>query len=138
MKKARPVVRNNAKNVVDNLYRAIKLGQFISTLLLPILLFQNAYACEEDAAIDDGRLLAFARDKGNCLACHAISGGTRMGDIGPPLRDIQSRFPTRQLLREQIWDAGKLNPKSLMPPFGRNKILTECEIEAVVSFVHQL
>ncbi len=85
-----------------------------------------------------GRELAFARDKGNCLACHVIAGGTQMGDIGPPLININTRFPDRQRLRDQIWDASQFNHASLMPPFGRHKILNDQEIDAIVDYLYTL
>lgn len=90
----------------------------------------------ETAASARGRELAFARDKGNCLACHVIAGGTQMGDIGPPLVAIAERFPDRRRLRDQVWDAGQFNEQSLMPPFGRHEILSEQEIDAVVEFLY--
>ncbi len=85
-----------------------------------------------------GRELAFARDKGNCLACHVIAGGTQMGDIGPPLAAMRSRFPTRRRLFDQIWDAGQFNELSLMPPYGRHEILNQSEIDAIVEFLYTL
>ena len=85
-----------------------------------------------------GRELAFARDKGNCLACHVMAGGTQMGDIGPPLVGIAARFPVRKRLRDQIWDAGQFNDQSLMPPFGRHEILNGREIDAIVEFLYTL
>ena len=96
----------------------------------------NATGGDQDHAI--GRHLAFARDKGNCLACHVIAGGTQMGDIGPPLAGIAARFPDRQRLYDQIWDAGRFNNPSLMPPFGRHEILSDGEIDAIVQFLYTL
>lgn len=87
---------------------------------------------------DQGRELAFARNKGNCLACHVIAGGSQMGDIGPALFDINIRFPDRRRLRDQIWDASEFNPVSLMPPFGRHKILSDSEIDAIVEYLYTL
>lgn len=85
-----------------------------------------------------GRALAFARDKGNCLACHVIDGGTQMGDIGPPLAGMRERYPDRARLLAQIWDPGRFNAGSLMPPYGRHEILTREEIEAIVDFLYSL
>ena len=82
-----------------------------------------------------GRTLAFARDKGNCLACHVIAGGTQMGDIGPPLAGMRERYPDRARLLAQLWDPGRFNAGSLMPPYGRHEILTDQEIEAAVAKV---
>ena len=87
---------------------------------------------------DRGRDLAFARDKGNCLACHVIAGGEQMGDIGPPLTKIRARFPDRRRLRAQIWDAREFNEKTLMPPYGSHDMLSGSEIDAVVEFLYEL
>jgi len=89
-------------------------------------------------AAANGRDLAFARDKGNCLACHVIAGGSQMGDIGPALVGIKARFPDRPRLREQIWDASIFNQGSLMPPFGRHGILSDREIDAIVEYLYTL
>lgn len=85
-----------------------------------------------------GKHIAFARDKGNCLACHEIEDGEFPGNIGPPLKDLAQRFKTKQTLRAQIWDATKLNPQTSMPPFGRNRILTDSEIDQVVDYLWTL
>jgi sulfur-oxidizing protein SoxX len=88
--------------------------------------------------IEQGRDLAFKRSKGNCLACHYIEGGELMGNYGPPLLAMKVRYPDREVLRAQIWDAAKKNPDTRMPPFGRNHILTEEEIDLVTDFIHTL
>jgi len=37
-----------------------------------------------------------------------------------------------------VFDETKRNPLTVMPPFGRNRILTEKEINAVVDFLQTL
>jgi len=89
----------------------------------------------------DGRSLAFDKKKGNCLACHAIPGDPKAeaaGNIGPPLVNMKARYPDRAKLRAKIWDATVTNPDTVMPPFGRNKILTEKEIDLVTDYVQGL
>ncbi len=76
-----------------------------------------------------GETLAFDRSKGNCLTCHDIKGGDAPGNVGPPLSDMKSRYPDRKELAAIIFDETKRNPLTVMPPFGRNLILTEQEIE---------
>ena len=88
--------------------------------------------------IEQGRLLAFERRKGNCLACHLIDGGELAGTYGPPLVMMKARFPDRDVLRAQIWDASMRMPSTRMPPFGRHRILTEDEIDLIVDFVLSL
>lgn len=97
----------------------------------------SGLADEGDALsdVERGRQLAFDRRKGNCLACHVIEGGELAGNYGPPLLMMKVRFPDRDVLREQVWDAEERNPETRMPPFGRHKILTEEEIDLVVEYL---
>jgi sulfur-oxidizing protein SoxX len=88
--------------------------------------------------VDQGRALVFDSGRGNCLACHEIEGAELAGNVGPPLRGMRERFPDRASLREQIWDAGRRNSGTIMPPFGRHQILTEDEIDKLVEFMYTL
>ena len=90
------------------------------------------------SAVEEGREIAFDRRKGNCIACHVMAGATLPGTVGPPLVGMKARYPDRETLRMQIRDATQLNPRSLMPPFGRHRILTEDEIDKVVEYVLSL
>jgi len=83
-----------------------------------------------------GQALAFDRSKGNCLTCHDIKGGDAPGNVGPPLADMKSRYPDRKELAAIIFDETKRNPLTVMPPFGRNLILTRQDIEAVIDFLY--
>jgi sulfur-oxidizing protein SoxX len=85
-----------------------------------------------------GQKLAFDRAKGNCLSCHDIKGGDLPGTIGPALNDIKSKYPDRNDLVAILTDETRRNPQTAMPPFGRNRILTEQEIEAIVDFLQTL
>jgi L-cysteine S-thiosulfotransferase len=88
--------------------------------------------------VSEGQKIAFDRGKGNCLTCHEIKGGDLPGTIGPSLRDIKSKYPDRNDLVAILNDETKRNPLTVMPPFGRNRILTEQEINAVVDFLQTL
>jgi len=83
-----------------------------------------------------GQTLAFDRSKGNCLTCHVIAGGDAPGNVAPPLADMKARFPDRNELTAIVYDETKRNPLTVMPPFGRNLILTHDEIEAVIDFLY--
>jgi len=83
-----------------------------------------------------GQVLAFDRSKGNCLTCHDIKGGDSPGNLGPSLADMKTRFPDRKELAAIVFDETKRNPQTVMPPFGRNLILTDGEIEAIVDFLY--
>lgn len=88
------------------------------------------------AAPSKGEELAFSRAKGNCLTCHEIKGGEAPGNIAPPLSDMKARFPDRKELIAIISDETKRNPQTVMPPFKRNLLLTDQEIEAIVDFLY--
>lgn len=89
-----------------------------------------------DSTVAEGQKLAFDRGKGNCLTCHDIKGGDAPGNVGPPLADMRTRFSDRKELRGIVFDETKRNPQTVMPPFGRNLILTDGEIEAIVDFLY--
>jgi sulfur-oxidizing protein SoxX len=86
----------------------------------------------------EGRKLAFDRGKGNCLSCHAIEGGELAGTIGPTLKGIKNKYPDRNELVAILTDETRRNPQTVMPPFGRNRILTSREIDAIVDFLQTL
>jgi L-cysteine S-thiosulfotransferase len=90
------------------------------------------------SAAAEGQKLAFDRTRGNCLSCHAIAGADLPGTIGPPLAGIKSKYPDRNELVAIVSDETRRNPSTMMPPFGRNRILTEREINAIVDFLETL
>ena len=90
------------------------------------------------SSVAEGQRLAFDRGKGNCLSCHEIKGADLPGTIGPALKDIRGKYPDRSDLVAILTDEPKRNPKTAMPPFGRNRILTEQEINAIVDFLQTL
>ena len=92
----------------------------------------------DNADITKGKELAFDRKKGNCLACHDITGGKLPGNIGPPLVAMKARFPDFNKLRNQISDARKNNPNTIMIPFGPHAVLSSKEIDLVAKFIHTL
>lgn len=88
-----------------------------------------------------GRALAIDVAKGNCLACHAVPGDPQAvtsANIGPPLVGIRSRFPQRERLLEQIRDPMQFNSETVMPPFGKHRILTDEEIDRIVDYLYIL
>ncbi len=100
----------------------------------------TAVASEPSAAtIEEGKKLAFSRSKGNCLACHAIKGGSMPGNIGPALVAMKLRYPDKQKLVKKIWGVPELTiPNSIMPPFGRHGILTDSEINTITDYIYTL
>lgn len=96
---------------------------------------------ENSTQLERGWCAAVDRKKGNCLACHAIiipkwpKGLPPSGNVGPPLVGMKMRFPEEAKLRDQIWDSTRANPNTQMPPFGRHRLLSEEEIDAIVAFL---
>jgi len=110
-----------------------------SALLVGVSLSTSvSIAAESGSNLEEGKELTFSRPKGNCLACHMIIGGASPGNIAPPLVAMQSRFPDKQTLKEQIWDASQKNPDTAMPLFGRHEVLTEAELNKVVDYIYSL
>jgi len=108
-----------------------------------LALFILLAACAETLEIpkerlSSGKALAFERNKGNCLACHALDDGDEPGNIGPPLAALQTRFKDKAQLRAQIYDATQFNPETSMPPFGRNHILSDDDIDRIVDYLWSL
>ena len=98
---------------------------------------QTASAADP-SVVAEGKKVSFHRKKGNCLACHKIKGGDLAGNIGPELVNMKARYPDKSKLRAQIWDATVMNPNTIMPPFGKHKMLSEKELDKVVEFIYTL
>ena len=111
----------------------LRQSQFILAAVAGAVMLGTSAVC---AAPSDGENLAFDRGKGNCLTCHEIKGGDAPGNIAPPLADMKTRFPDRKELVAIVSDETKRNPLTVMPPFKRNLILTDQEIEAIVDFLY--
>jgi sulfur-oxidizing protein SoxX len=107
-------------------------------LVLMIGVAASTVPARAQSAAAEGQKIAFDRGKGNCLTCHDIKGGDLSGTIGPALKDLKSKYPDRNDLIAIVTDETKRNPVTMMPPFGRNRILTEQEIDAIVDFLQTL
>ena len=115
----------------QQLFSVTRLSGAIGALM--ILVVTAAHA---QSPVSEGEKIAFDRSKGNCLTCHEIKGGDAPGNIGPPLADMKKRYPDRKQLVAIIYDETRRNPLTVMPPFGRNLILSETEINTLVDFLY--
>lgn len=109
--------------------------------LILIAGFAQTVRAEEPSKGPTGQELAFDNRKGNCLACHSVPGDPKAvtsANIAPPLISMKDRFPERGKLYAQIWDATKANVDTLMPPFGKHRILSDDEINKVVDYIYGL
>jgi sulfur-oxidizing protein SoxX len=107
-------------------------------VLLGSMTVLSTSALAEDDLVTQGKKIAEDRKKGNCFACHAYEGANLPGNIGPPLVAMKARFPDKQKLYDQIWDATKANPNTMMPPFGKHEVLSDKDIKAVTEWVYTL
>ena len=118
----------------------LKKSTFLLVLVTGLVVASQAMAAEGVKDLS-GRSIAFDNKKGNCLSCHAIPNDPKAespGNLAPPFIVMKDRFPSRDKLRAQIWDATQANPRTAMPPFGKHKILTEQEIDQVVEYIQSL
>jgi sulfur-oxidizing protein SoxX len=119
--------------ITNNITRKLMTAVLLSWVTM---LAGVSVASADDIAM--GKKVAFDRKKGNCLACHMIADGSLPGNIGPPLASMKARFPDKADLRAQIWDSTVANPNTIMPPFGKNQILSEKEVDLVTEFIYSL
>lgn len=82
-----------------------------------------------------GRQIASARNRGNCLACHVMKGGTQPGTRGPDLSLYGRAGHTDAETYAAVYDMRTRIADTLMPPFGTNEILGEQEIRDVVAYL---
>lgn len=119
-----------------HIFSAVSLSAMIGALALTAA--PVAMAAEGASVIEKGKAVSYDRKKGNCLACHMMDDGMLPGNIGPPLISMKLRYPDKAKLRDQIWDATAKNPNTIMPPFGRHKMLSEEEIDMITEYVYTL
>ena len=120
---------------------SIYLGPSLGLLVFAAAIGNSFPVLADQDRVATGARLAQDVAKGNCLACHAMPSDAKAvtsANIGPPLVAIQPRFPEREQLRRQVWDAGLTNPDTVMPPFGKHQILTTEEIDLIVDYLYTL
>ena len=113
-------------------------------IILGCIIFPFAAIALAQTAPLDGRALFVDQHKGNCAACHKTPTDAFLksaSTIGPPLESIKQKYATpadRVRLREAIRDLSNSNPDTIMPPYGKHRILTEVEINAIVVYLETL
>jgi len=89
---------------------------------------------------EKGKKLAFDRSRGgSCVACHVMGPSTPSlpGNVGPDLSEIGARRQDEWLFG-YVWDARNVNPGTVMPPWGTNRLFSIDEIKDIVSFLKTL
>jgi L-cysteine S-thiosulfotransferase len=85
--------------------------------------------------------LFLRNDKGGCASCHQLPEGAApasRADVGPRLEGTRMRALGRAGLRDVLTDPMRANPATVMPPYGRHRLLEPAEIERLVEFLHAL
>ena len=91
--------------------------------------------------VDKGRAIFLDERKGNCAACHKAPNDVNIkteSNIGMPLEAVKARYPDRAKLRDAIWDLSKSVPHTIMPPYGKNRILSDDEIDVLVIYLETI
>ena len=65
-------------------------------------------------------------------------GPATRADLGPRLEGARMRALGKAAVRDLIDDPMRANPDTVMPPFGRHRILERAEIDRLVEFLHAL
>ena len=89
---------------------------------------------------ENGKKVVESRSLGNCAACHVVPGMEFPGDVGPDLAKSMQNYSDkdRETVRQWVWDARELDPDTIMPPFGPNKILTKEQVDDIVEYLYSL
>jgi len=95
----------------------------------------SAAAESQDSNVAEGKRLTLEF----CQACHQYAGTDQAGTVAPPLVGMKARFPDRKKLHSIIYDPqAAMNKDTMMPPFGRNELLVDGEIEKIIDFLYTL
>ncbi len=107
-----------------------------------VLVLTLALASSFASAQSSGVPELFTRaDKGHCIACHQLPegvGSPTRASLGPALTGTRMRELRREGIREAIADPTRANPETVMPPFGKHRILDAADIDRLAEFLHAL
>jgi sulfur-oxidizing protein SoxX len=115
----------------------------VKLYLMSILMVPVYASAQANSNIETGFDIMTNKLSGNCLACHDLPGVSGVpSNFGPSLRGVGARRSQDELL-QWVVDARKINPETLMPPFGsseglskviqKRNLLSSTQIEKVVS-----
>ena len=106
-----------------------------------VFLFAFNNISQAESSIDRGREIAHDHFKGNCLACHQMpndKSAKSKANIAPALIDIKIKYPKKESLFNRIYDPTSINPNTIMPPYGKNSILSPQEISDLIDYLYTL
>ena len=111
----------------------------LDSLFVFMFAFNNI--AQTESSIDRGRQIAHDHFKGNCLACHQMpndKSAKSKANIAPALIDIKIKYPKKESLFNRIYDPTSINPNTIMPPYGKNSILSTQEISDLIDYLYTL
>jgi sulfur-oxidizing protein SoxA len=139
----------NLKWILSFLVGLLLLAQQSTAAFADDITLTTTSLTDQPGDPDRGRQIVLARDKGDCIICHAmpLPGRESHGTIGIPLDSVGERYSANEL-RLRVGDPKRLNPQSVMPAYFRvnglhhvlknyrgKPILTVQEIEDVVAYL---
>ena len=117
-------MKNSIKTALSIVTITVMMGGF----LIP----NNAIAGQKKAVTGKDLTVKF------CQACHYFAGTNQAGTVAPPLVGMKARFPDRKVIRDKVYDPHKQKTDTMMPPFGRNGLLNDKQIEMIIDYVYTL
>ena len=120
-----------------------KVVNLVIGILDSLFVFMFAFnnIAHAESSIDRGRVIAHDHFKGNCLACHQMpkdKSAKSKANIAPALIDIKIKYPEKESLFDRIYDPSSINPNTIMPPYGKNSILSTQEISDLIDYLYTL
>jgi len=96
-------------------------------------------AAASPSDIAAGKQLAFSRKDGNCVACHSLPGADMPGNVGPSLGPwIKQVFHSKEALVRYLYNPQATFSHTVMPPFGKNGMLSEKQLSQVADYLWSL
>ncbi len=85
--------------------------------------------------VKQGEKIFNTKKIGNCIACHDANSKKldNPGNLGPKLQGLA--FWPDEALYAKVYDPYSTNPISAMPAFGKNGVLDDAQIKAVVAYL---
>ena len=112
------------------------LGLFLKVAIISTATAQTPLQTPPNLAA--GEAIALDPTRGNCNACHQFPNApkaTGKSKLGVSLSGIRAKYPDDKKLRALIWDASQTYSQTIMPPYGKHRILSEAEIDDLMAWL---